>query len=192
MTEEQQELLSDASDVMVDLETFGTGNRACILSIGACRFNPKGQGVPEDDAHRFHVYVDPESCVEIGMDTTVSTLMWWLDPERRPAWDVQQANNGQRVHIYDALNRFASWIGKDKPVWGNGATFDNVILRNAYQLAGKETPWAFWNDRCYRTMKSQVPCVKMQRVGVHHVAMWDAISQALHLQQIFSYLSGEQ
>ena len=185
-------------ECMADLETLGNRNNAVILSIGACHFFPHGDDVQRD---AFEVFVKPESCVEIGMELDVSTVMWWMgsackNGEERArmneARDIMIEKQQRAVHIRDALHRFSAWIGQDKPVWGNGATFDNVILRNAYRLAGIECPWSFWNDRCYRTMKNLAPSIKMVREGVHHSAMWDAISQAKHLQQINRFItSGE-
>lgn len=173
-------------ECMVDLETLGTGNNAVILSIGACHFYPSAES-PKEDA--FEVFIDPASCVELGMAMDPRTVMWWMAPGRGEARDLLMRNMENAVHIRDALHRFSAWIGRDKPVWGNGATFDNVILRNAYQLAGIECPWSFWNDRCYRTMKNQAPAVKMHRQGTHHSALWDAVSQATHLQAVVRSLT---
>ena len=77
------------------------------------------------------------------------------------------------------------------PVWGNGATFDNVILSNAYKAAGMEQPWKFWDDRCYRTVKGLLPDIKIERLGTHHNAVYDAMSQARHLQFLFKKLFPE-
>lgn len=66
-------------------------------------------------------------------------------------------------------------------VWGNGAAFDNVILASAYRRVTAGTPWQYWNDRCYRTVKALHPDVPMQRTGDHHNALDDAISQAHQL-----------
>lgn len=178
-------------ECMVDIETLGNGNEAVILSIGACLFFPSGQGVDIHTTHRFEAFVKPQSCVDIGLRMDTSTVLWWMEPARGEARDVLMGKMERAVHIRDALHQFSAWLGKDRPVWGNGATFDNVILRNAYRLAGIECPWSFWNDRCYRTMKNVVPSVKMQRKGIHHSALWDAVSQAEHLQSINNFLSGE-
>jgi 3' exoribonuclease, RNase T-like len=178
-------------ECMVDLETLGNGNNAVILSIGACKFFPEGQGVDIHTSHRFEMFVDPQSCVDAGMQMDPSTVLWWMDPGRAEARDVLMANMKDAMPLRHALFQFANWLGGDRPVWGNGATFDNVILRNAYMLVGIECPWQFWNDRCYRTMKSIAPSVKMQRKGIHHSALADAVSQAEHLQSINRFLSGE-
>lgn len=182
---------AETLECMVDLETLGAGNSAVLLSIGACKFLPHGQGVDIHAPHRFEVFVAPQSCVDIGMKMDASTVLWWMDPERGEARDVMMANLARAVPIQVALSRFNAWLGQDMPVWGNGATFDNVIMNSAYTLAGVARPWMFWNDRCYRTMKSKFPSVKMQRTGIHHSALADAVSQAEHLQSINRFISGE-
>jgi len=177
-------------ECMTDLETLGSGSNAVILSIGACMFRPSGDGVA---AEAFEVFVDPQSCVDAGLVMDPSTVLWWMGPKLGEARDVLMAKMEKAVPLRTALARFSAWFGTDKPVWGNGATFDNVILRNAYKAVGLECPWAFWNDRCYRTMKNLARGVPLQRQGTHHSAMWDAISQAVHLQQINRFIttSGE-
>lgn len=180
------------NECMLDLETFGKGNKAVIVSIGACMFNPVGEGVDIGVASRFEVFVDPQSCIKAGMQMDSSTVLWWMDAERDEARELLLRGQKQAVALGPALFMFACWLNKDRPVWGNGATFDNVILRNAYALTGSPCPWSFWNDRCYRTMKNIAPTVKMQRDGVHHSALQDAVAQAKHLQFINRFLtSGE-
>lgn len=89
-----------------------------------------------------------------------------------------------------ALAAFADWLasehGPDVKVWGNGADFDNVILGSAYRRLGKSIPWAFYNSRCYRTVKSLQPGCRIERAGTHHNALDDAKSQALHLMRLLS------
>lgn len=184
---------TERNECMVDLETLGNGNNAVILSIGACKFQPSGQGVPIDTGHRFERFVDPQTCVDAGLQMDASTIMWWMEPERGEARDLMaKRQETDAISLGDALWEFSKWLGSDMPVWGNGATFDNVILRNAFKAVGIECPWKFWNDRCYRTVKNMAPSVKMQRKGVYHSALWDAVSQAEHLQSINRFLtSGE-
>ena len=183
-------MYTEKPECMLDLETYGNTNNAAIISIGACHFKHGEETAREST---FECFVDSQSCVDVGMVMDVSTVNWWMgadckDDEQRDKMDLARRVLASKlkaaIPLRQALHRFSAWLGEDKPVWGNGATFDNVILRNAYRLAGIPCPWEFWNDRCYRTLKNMVPHVKMQRVGVHHSAMWDAISQAEHLQQI--------
>lgn len=167
-----------SSHIMLDLETWGTGNKAVPVSIGAVRFGA------DEILDRFHVAIDPASCQAHGLEIDADTILWWFDPERDEArrnWLAME-----RVDIGSALNGFALWVQSSPTlaVWGNGATFDNVILRSAYEVTGLDYPVRFWQDYCYRTMKSQSP-VAMVRHGTHHDALDDAISQARHLQAIW-------
>lgn len=165
--------------VMLDLETWGVGNDAAIVSIGACKFNDI------DIIDRFHVAIDPLSCQAHGLKIDAETMLWWLDPERDEArrnWLEQE-----RVDLPSALLGFQQWCASSPEVvaiWGNGSTFDNVILRNAYAATGQDYPVRFRLDRCYRTLRHVVPDIEMVREGTHHNALDDAVSQAKHLQAI--------
>jgi hypothetical protein len=168
--------------VMVDLETLGNGNSAVIIAVGAVKFDPdKPVILPEP----FYSLVDPQSCVDAGLKLDVSTVLWWMKQSdaARAALKPDELN---KPGLHAVMSSLMDWYGGDLPTWGNGATFDNVILRNAFKAVGMEAPWSFWNDRCYRTMKSQYPDVKMARTGTHHNALDDAKSQAVHLCNIFT------
>lgn len=162
--------------VMLDLETMGTSSDAAVIAVGAVKFNPKTEMV---DDKEFYEVVDLQSSVDAGMKMDVSTVMWWMkqSDEARKKFDVRGAV------LRDVLMRFTEWFGEDKPVWGDGATFDNVILSNAYGLTGLKRPWSYRNDRCYRTMKN-LKSVLVTRVGTYHCAVDDARTQARHLMAI--------
>lgn len=170
--------------VMLDLETLSTANDGLVLAIGACKFDPMGTGV--DDA--FYVVVDPIDAQAHGLKIDASTVMWWLEQDALARDALTLAD---KVSLGTALEGFAMWFGSDSlPVWGNGASFDNVLLRSSYKAAGIEAPWKFWDDRCYRTLKNLAPEVKIERVGTHHNALDDAISQAAHMQAILRHMAG--
>lgn len=168
--------------IMIDLETLGTKHDAIILSIGAVRFDPLNA---QDLTDCFYVPVDPVSCEQYGLKADATTVMWWLG-EKQSAARAQMVLE-ERTDLGSALEGFAMWYGTEpQPVWGNGATFDNVILRTAYERAGLACPWAFFHDRCYRTMKS-LTLIPAQRHGMHHNALHDAITQARHLCEIVAH-----
>lgn len=166
--------------VMLDLETWGTKADAVIISIGACIFEPHGDQILD----RFYVAIDPDSCVDAGLSMDVGTLMWWMAPERN--FPRQRWHGQEKVDLYTALEGFAQWC-PDGYVWGNGVAFDNVILSTAYKKMQLQQPWKFWNDRCYRTLKSLAPGLPLHRTGEHHDALDDAVSQARHLQAIVEH-----
>ena len=168
-------------DVMLDLETWGTGPHAVIISIGAVKFDLTTKPA---DWPRFLVNIDPASAVTKGQQMDVDTLLWWMHADRTHAREAFLA--AEKVDLEDALDGFSMWLGShDFKVWGNGASFDNVLLNTAYKLCGLVAPWKLWNDRCYRTIKNIAPQVLLTRVGTYHNALDDAVSQAEHMTRIY-------
>jgi exodeoxyribonuclease VIII len=162
--------------VMVDLETLGTRPGSVITSIGATKFDENGPyGEP------FYMRIDLQSCVDVGMLIDIETIKWWMKQSDEARSEFQK----EAFAIDDVLNSFTEWLGYPSNVvelWGNGANFDNALLKAAYDNIGLKAPWAFWHDRCYRTLKAMYPHIKMpKRVGTHHNALDDAISQVNHL-----------
>lgn len=164
---------------MLDLETMGNGNRAAIIAIGAVIFDSL-----EVEEVGFYAQVSLDSSVRQGLEMDTSTVLWWL--QQSDAARAAFENNEKAQSLATVLNDFATWLGQfhDVQMWGNGAAFDNTILSTAYRKCGIEQPWKFWNDRCYRTMKSLFPDVKCNRFGTYHNALDDARTQAWHLIEI--------
>ena len=177
--------------LMLDLETLGSGSNAAILSIGAVLFDPYKVNTYEELSQRFYKKIDIESAVRYGK-IDASTVKWWMNQGDAAK---KEAFNGTDT-LPQALNDFASFVMSNNVtgLWGNGASFDNVIIRNAWARVSElkqvapPFPIPFWGDMCYRTVKGLVPQIKMERVGTHHNALDDAISQALHLQRVMEAL----
>lgn len=170
-------------NVMVDLETMGTGLNSAIVAIGAVEFSV------EDGLDRsFYQTVDLQSCLGVGLQVDGPTVMWWLK-QSDAARHALQLN---AVPVMEALRRFADWCGphpQDVLVWGNGAAFDNALLRNAYNRCFMTAPWRYGNDRCYRTLKALRPEIKaVADAGVSHHALDDAVYQANHAIEILKAL----
>lgn len=166
--------------VMIDIETMGVGPDAPIVAIGAVGFHSGGL------VGGLYYPCDLHSAVQTGAVMDPSTVLWWMkqsDEARKLFTDTQNADDlvGLNTALYE-LRKFITDLGPDlRGVWGNGATFDNVIVRRAYERLDMTTPWPFWLDRCYRTVKNMFPTIEMEREGTHHNAADDARSQALHL-----------
>jgi len=171
------------SEVMVDLETLGNGSNAAIISIGAVAFDPASGQITSE----FYVNVDPQSCIDAGLKMDVSTVMWWM----KQSDDARAAFTKPSVPLALALDMFKGWYPQGAGMWGNGATFDNVILDNAFKATGINRPWHFTKDRCYRTLKSLRPDIKQDRVGTHHNALDDAKFQALHASKLLRALGAK-
>ena len=174
--------------VMIDLETLDTAATAAIVSIGAVFFDPDHNELGDT----FYRTIDVASVLGHGFSVSGDTLKWWL--QQSDAARSMFASGSDVGTVLDELAAFLGSEGKpeDLKVWGNGAAFDNVILSNAFTATKRATPWRFWNDRCYRTVKALHPEVPFVREGTHHNALDDAISQAKHLCQIFESVKGKK
>ena len=174
-------------DVMVDLETMSTSHDAAIVAIGAVAFNVSTGKMCDTD---FYCTVDLQSSIDTGGKVDGATVMWWLkqgDEARAALANSPRSLATALLGFNVFVNQFT--VGREKArVWGNGATFDNVVLASAYRRCGLELPWSFRNDRCYRTMKALRPSVTVENVGVAHNALHDALYQASHLIAIWKTL----
>ena len=94
-----------------------------------------------------------------------------------PAWPLDAA-----------LRAFAQFVKGAAGVWGNGADFDNPILAAAYRRLNMPLPWGAYAGRCYRTLKSLRPDIRLERQGTHHNALDDAVSQAEHAVRLLRAL----
>ena len=167
--------MNEQMQVMLDLETLGNKPGSVIVAVGAVKF---GAGKILEE---FYERVDAQSCVSIGLQMDVSTVLWWM----KQSDEARQELSTHGEHINDVLVEFRDWLGdSNAAIWGNGAAFDNVILSDAYAAAGMVRPWKYTNDRCYRTVKSLCPDIPCPHVGMHHHALDDARSQALHLMSL--------
>lgn len=174
--------MSKFKNVMLDIETMGNTNRASIMAIGACYFDP----MTGDIGPTFHKQVDISSNGVID----ASTVLWWMkqsDDARSKFYNNDKAGN-----ISDVLKEFSSFIIKGACVWGNGIGFDNVIVGSAYDDRGLRKPWDFWNERDVRTAVALGQAIgldpkrDMPFDGVKHDALADAIHQAKYVSLIWS------
>lgn len=181
------------NNLMIDLETMGKKPNAPIISIGGVFFDPKkGELGPE-----FCRAISLESAMEQGAVPDGDTILWWLrqSPEARAAICVANA-----MSISKALLKFNEFITcnadnlKYLKVWGNGATFDNVILRSAFERASLPCRWHFSNDHDVRTIVTLGRAVgfdpkrDMPFEGDMHNALDDARHQAKYVSAIWQKL----
>ncbi|MCF2472092.1 exonuclease [Citrobacter braakii] len=181
--------------LMVDLETMGSGPDAPIVSIGAVFFEPSTGNTGAE----FYQVVSLESSMSFGMKPDASTIQWWLkqSSEARSAILVDEA-----MGLRETLELLADFIAENAAngshtvqLWGNGCSFDNVILRRAYALT--ETPFAvpFWNDRDVRTMVELGKSVGINPrfdipfEGDMHNALSDARHQVKYVSAIWQHLT---
>ncbi|EKP6063114.1 3'-5' exoribonuclease [Escherichia coli] len=170
--------------LMIDLETMGTNTNAPIVVIGAVFFDPQtGEIGPV-----FYIVISLTDAMNTGAVPDGGTIEWWLkqSSEARSAILVDQ------VKLIDALIQFREFINEHSDekfvqVWGNGATFDNNILRTSYERLNIPCPWRYYNDRDVRTIVELGKTIGFDArtvipfEGVRHNALDDARHQAKYV-----------
>ena len=165
---------------MLDLETLGTQPGSVILSIGAVRFDRTGIDV----AGKFYQTIKIQSCLDAGLTVDGDTIKWWLKQSEEARREIYDAKQSELTNI---LTLFTFWCGKSEYVWGNGAAFDNALLRSAYAAVKLSPPWESWNDMCFRTVRAENPHIEPPEFkGVKHHPVDDARHQAEHLIKIWN------
>jgi hypothetical protein len=164
----------------IDLETMGKGPNAAIVEIGAVFFDvSKGIGPS------FTARVSLVSSVGVGMTMDAETVLWWMQQDKSIMPFSRDGNDWSLFYALSQLSEFIASFGTGPVcVWGNGADFDNVILRSAYDACKLPAPWVFRNNRCYRTLNALHPDVVLARTTEKHRALDDAIFQARHTIEI--------
>lgn len=189
----------DYVHVMVDLETMGKKHNAPIVAIGAVVFDPATGSIGES----FYKVVCLESSVNWGAVIDPSTVIWWLKQSSEARSAIV---NDDAIPLQDALLQFREFVSdnvaggsKKAQVWGNGASFDNSILRSSYDCIAEDYPWEYWNDRDVRTMVelgqaiSFDPKTTIPFEGSRHNALADAIHQARYVSAVWQrIIAGNQ
>ena len=170
--------------IMFDTETLATTADACIMSIGAVRFDLDSDQIDDDG---FYASISVDSNLELKRRISEDTLIWWM---KQGAAAQGVFHEGKQM-LRPALEELSDWIGDpDCHVWSNGADFDLPMLAHAFTQVGLAVPWKFWNSHCFRTYKN-LPGAKQIRSpvsGVKHNALSDAHQQVVTLQAIHKAL----
>lgn len=169
-------------DVMLDIETFGSKARAVITAIGAVAFDIEG-GIGQS----FYSVVDARSQPDRDFDP--DTVYWWMGQE--PA--AVQALLRDQVTLVSALQGYSWFLRSVKPqkVWCYGATFDHVILDDAFRQLGLRNPTHYRDQLDLRTYLHMMGKVVKPTLGTVHNALDDAVMQAVWMQLVHRAASKE-
>lgn len=155
--------------LVLDLETLGTGDSAAVASIGAAFV-----GGPS------RVWrIDIEEAKRNGGTVTQDTLDWW---EKQRA-EAREELTGT-LSTFQAVSELKIWaqsmgFDRNSTIWGKGPSFDCVILKNAMQRVWVPPFWMFWQERCVRTVLQMVPeAAELAFEGTPHRAEDDARHEA--------------
>lgn len=139
-------------DVMVDLETLGTGIDAVVFQIAAAGFDIEtGKTLSE-----FNEFADISKLEKEDGTIDGGTLKWWLSTNKE-LFSVL-INQGDAITARGIFEEFHKWLLKLQNdyervyLWGNGILFDNAIIRHKLENYGLGYPIFFRNDRDVRTI----------------------------------------
>lgn len=180
--------------LMLDIETLGTAPDAVVISIGAVFFEPS----TGETGNRFYRNISLESCIKAGLTVDASTIAWWMNQGEEAK---ALFNSQEYVSIERGLKSLAEFINRNAQnpntmnVWGNGPSFDNTIISNLYRKFEMPRPWAYYNERCVRTIveiglrRGHNPKKTIPFTGTKHNALDDATHQAAYVSEIYRSLN---
>lgn len=181
------------NDIMIDLETMDNIGSSAIVSIGAVQCDLTTGKIGEE----YYRTVDLTGQQEKGLTFDAQTIYWWLGQSRGATEALLVPG---KILLEDMCVSFKKWIEaleypKHKRLWGNGASFDNAIIRTAYKRCEIEFPIPFWQDRDMRTIVGFYPKQLQEtwrwsnlRKGTHHNALDDAKYQVEYCSHILQEL----
>ncbi len=133
-----------------------------------------------------------------GFTINAKTLYWWLERSDEARAAICQEN---KTDIVTMCTDFKNWLlsiddsGQKLRLWGNGASFDNAIVRHAFRQCGNHLPIEYWNDRDMRTILGFYPSTLQAQYrkdtlisGTHHNALDDSKYQVKYCTHILNEL----
>lgn len=166
-----------STDIMIDIETLGLRPGCVVLSIGACEFDRMTGEIGET----FYRVLKREPQKSRGLIVDPETKRWWAQQSCEARKELFDVSGPARSNVGPALCALRAFC-RDKPVWGNGATFDISILEHLAHAFELGDLFDFRNHRDVRTVVDlgRMRGVDWKTPGNHH-ALDDAINQARYV-----------
>jgi hypothetical protein len=182
--------------IMLDLETYSTHSDAKIIQLAAVKFNLNPL-CDEDDLE-----IIDELLVNVETDighVEKRTVRFWEDLMENDEELAESMLTPDPVSLQSALCMYQDFANGAKNVWSHGATFDPVIIDNAFKATGmaRNNPFKYHQPRCCRTMQDFLDTE--ERHEYHHTrfegipvlkhnALYDCYMQTYQLQRTFALL----
>lgn len=175
-----------ANDIMIDIESLDTSPNCVILTIGAVRFDPKGDGIVEKLSLRPMI---EEQTEKFGRTIDEDTVRWWSTQSA----DAQEESMGDhdRIPFKDAMAELYKFCWNRKGIWSHGLSFDVVAMESAWRQLEMKCPWPYFSVRDTRTLFDITGVStkdKKYATKTTHKAVEDAEHQAIVVQDAYKKL----
>ena len=167
--------------LMIDLETLATTPDAAVLTIGACKFDPKAKEIHSTFYERIILETQEGYKRIINEDT----LAWWSQQDKQIQEDAF-GEGDDRIDLKDAMKKLYTFGLGTTNVWSHGSIFDVVIIEDICRSFQQAVTLKFWEVRDTRTL-FDLAKVDVRIEGKHN-ALTDAVAQAQAVQKAYSIL----
>lgn len=172
---------------MLDIETLGTDSNAVVVSISAVQFDLRTGEIGDS----YEQAIDLKAQVENGGVLEPDTIEWWMSQSKDAQDELSRLKKNPLYMVLYSFNEFC--ISREcNALWGNGATFDNVIVRNLYRRSGAAFDLPFYADRDVRTLVdlAGVNHREYEFHGIKHRGIDDCMHQIKYCIDAYQNLKG--
>jgi exodeoxyribonuclease VIII len=171
------------NDLMIDIETLGSGPRSCIATLGAARFDIDTGNVLET----FYRRIDIDDAMRYNVEMDAPTVLWWMEQSDEAREELLDED---RVSLADAVHDFEQFYTINDRLWAKSPQFDLVILKHSIRAVGGSVYWHFVNERDVRTLAGLFPDVAglVAEPDVKHHALQDCYYQAAVVSTIHQHI----
>lgn len=115
-------------DLMIDIETLGTGNNAVMIQLGACYFDRRTGKIGDT----FCRSINREKSTAAGFEEDQSTIDWWSRQDQTIFQEIISSRESPK----QVMNAFRSFADRKNVKFWSHATFDFVIVQNHFKKLG--------------------------------------------------------
>lgn len=138
-------------DVMIDIETLSNKSYSVITTISAVEFDL----TTGETGKTFEVALDIRSQIEKGLNINNETVAWVMSQDKEAILALFELPKISVESAIYSLNDFLNSIdvhNNKMKLWGNGVSFDNVIVRNLCDAFDIPFALPYWCDNDVRTL----------------------------------------
>lgn len=189
--------MNKAKNIIFDIETLGTAQNTCILTLAAIPFDLNTRDSFDELLDRgFYCKLDVKDQMKNGRTYDEKTLKWW----KEQSLEARQMNllpTEQDLLPAEALTKLNNFIeplyDENTILWCRGLDFDKPKLEHIYSQYEIEMFLRWWKWRDIRTF---VDCLtgsidgkypfKTPENFIAHNCLYDCVKDVMCMQEIWS------